>query len=92
MAYTELGITYRMMGIKTINHIKDGLIGIAMGKMYTNVSNNMKFTGKKRFVGVTNTLDTLGAEIIKNLKKGEYVRRKIPKSLKGVLIKTYPSF
>jgi len=60
---------------------------ILEGRAYVNASISIKMQGKKRVAETCRTMDALAGEIVENLDEGEYVPRRLPHELKGVLFK-----
>lgn len=57
------------------------------GRTYLVISNTMRLQGKKKYASEFREMDALGAEIIANLDETEYVPKKPPPALKGIVLK-----
>lgn len=57
------------------------------GRTYLNVSYSMKAQGRKRVVSLFKEMDGLSADIIANIDEAEYIPKKLPPELKGILFK-----
>ncbi|WP_313339819.1 PEP/pyruvate-binding domain-containing protein [Sedimentibacter sp.] len=65
--------------------VAEGIQGFFQGKMYLNVSNNIKLYGKKKLIDTYRLLDMASAEIIANISEDEYVPKELPEKLRGVI-------
>ena len=69
---------------------QDIINGLALtfdGRMYLNVSNNMKLQGYNRIVREYHVMDVGSSEILAHIDKDEYIPEKLPPMLKGMLWK-----
>jgi len=73
-----------MMG-KSIVDIAQGLQGSLQGRMYLNISNNVKLYGKKKLINTYRLLDAAAAAIIAEMDEAEYVPKQLPPPLRGVI-------
>lgn len=64
--------------------VMDGIQGFFQGRMYLNISNNIKLYGKKKLVNTYRLIDMPSAEIIENT-DDEYIPKALPPRLRGVL-------
>jgi phosphoenolpyruvate synthase/pyruvate phosphate dikinase len=74
-------------GVGASDDIITGLGHTFDGRMYLNVSNNMKLQGYKRIVREYRTMDVGSSEILANINQDEYIPDKLPPNLKGMLWK-----
>ncbi len=74
-----------MMGMDVTRDIKGGMATTRAGRMYVNVSTMAKFQGLKRVVNMWKTVDVSTAEMLEKLDLGEYIPKKLPKSMKGAM-------
>lgn len=70
---------------KNISGVVDGIQGFFQGRMYLNISNNIKLYGKKKLIDTYRLLDMTSAEIIANIDEDEYIPKVLPLKLRGVL-------
>ncbi|KAA3660335.1 MAG: hypothetical protein DWQ04_19685, partial [Chloroflexi bacterium] len=88
LAYTDDLLTQFVGGGDgTANNIIDGLAKTFEGRMYLNVSNNMKLQGYKRIVREYRVMDALSSDILANIDEDEYIPDKLPPALKGMMWK-----
>ncbi len=74
-------------GVNAANDIKNGLALTFDGRMYLNVSNNIKLQGYDRIVREYRVMDVGASDILANIDKDEYIPEKLPPALKGMLWK-----
>jgi pyruvate,water dikinase len=60
----------------------------AGGRSYVLISNSLKMQKKERVVGATRQMDALTADILVNVNEAEYGPKKLPKNLRGIMLKT----
>lgn len=70
---------------KNISGVVDGVQGFFQGRMYLNISNNIKLYGKKKLIDSYRLLDMTSAEIMSNIDEDEYIPKVLPPKLRGVL-------
>lgn len=85
------GVTQRlflkdMFGQEMIG-VEDGYAFNDGGRSYVHLSNAIKMQGKKMMAKMMHSADTMTAEIINNINTEDYVPKKLPKKLKGALLK-----
>ena len=73
-------------GTDAIFGVQDGLLFNVGGRTYSNLSYGLKLRFKKKMADATRIQDALSAEIVENL-DDSYTAAKLPRSLKGVLVK-----
>lgn len=69
---------------KNISDVVEGTAGSLQGRMYLNISNNIKLYGNKKLINTYNSVDKPSAEIIENMDENEYVPKSLPLKLRGV--------
>ena len=74
-------------GVDASADIINGLALTFDGRMYLNVSNNMKLQGYNRIVREYRVMDVGASEILAHINKDEYIPDKLPPALKGMLWK-----
>jgi pyruvate,water dikinase len=57
------------------------------GRTYVVISNSLKMQGKKRVVAEFQEMDPLAGSIIANIDEAEYVPKKLPPALQGIMFK-----
>lgn len=70
---------------KSLPGVADGMTGSIQGRMYLNISNNIKLYGKKKLINTYRLIDMTSADIIESIDEDEYVPEALPKSLKGIM-------
>ena len=60
----------------------------AGGRSYVLMSNSLKMQKKERVVGAARELDALTADILANVNEAEYGPEKLPRNLRGIMLKT----
>ena len=87
LALTDKLLSEFVGGVDASADIINGLALTFDGRMYLNVSNNMKLQGYKRIVREYRVMDVGASEILAYIDKDEYVPDKLPPALKGMIWK-----
>lgn len=87
LALSDAALSEFTGGVAAANDIKNGLALTFDGRMYLNVSNNMKLQGYDRIVREYRVMDVGSSNILAHINKEEYIPDKLPSSLKGMLWK-----
>jgi len=70
---------------RSVPDVADGISGSLEGRMYLNISNNIKLYGKKKLINTYRSIDKPSAEIIEHMDAEEYVPKALPLKLRGVI-------
>jgi rifampicin phosphotransferase len=70
---------------KETSGVMDGMGGFFQGRMYLNISNQIKLYGKKKLQNTYSSIDMVSAQIIGSIDEDEYVPKALPTKLKGVI-------
>ncbi len=87
LRYTDDLLSDFIGGTGAAQDIVNGLGLTFNGRMYLNVSNNMKFQGYARIVREYRVMDVGSSDILANIDKDEYIPEKLPPMLKGMIWK-----
>ncbi|MFO7680464.1 MAG: PEP/pyruvate-binding domain-containing protein, partial [Chloroflexota bacterium] len=87
IAMTDDALSAFVGGVNASADIINGLAFTFDGRMYLNISNNMKLQGHSRIVREYRTMDGGASEILAHINKAEYIPEKLPPALKGMIWK-----
>ncbi|MDX1416572.1 MAG: PEP-utilizing enzyme, partial [Candidatus Promineifilaceae bacterium] len=87
LRYTDELLSDFIGGTGAAQDIINGLGLTFEGRMYLNVSNNMKFQGYDRIVREYRVMDVGSSDILANIDKEEYIPKKLPPMLRGMIWK-----
>ncbi|AOT69660.1 PEP/pyruvate-binding domain-containing protein [Geosporobacter ferrireducens] len=72
---------------KNVSGVVDGTGGFFQGRMYLNISNQVKLYGKKKLANNYRSIDVTSSELIGSIDENEYVPKTLPSKLRGALLK-----
>ncbi|MDY6932388.1 MAG: PEP-utilizing enzyme, partial [Halobacteriota archaeon] len=84
----NIEFTRCLMGTENVFGAKDGIFITLEGRGYANISNMIKLMGKKRSIELWGMQDAIFSDVLKNSDLSEYIPKKLPKRLRGVMVKT----
>lgn len=79
------GLFEDMMGNDVVSDPKGGLATTKGGRMYVNLSSTMKMQNQKRVAASYRSADYGTSELIENSELSEYIPKKTPEPIKGVM-------
>jgi len=84
---TQKPLVYMMMGVDACADVKGGMLATLGGRMYKNLSTDIKLLGLKRVKNIWKTVDVSTVELLENLDLTLYIPEKLHKSMKGAIRK-----
>lgn len=84
---TQKPLVYMMMGVDACADVKGGMLATLGGRMYKNLSTDIKLLGLKRVKNIWKTVDVSTVELLENLDVTLYIPEKLHKSMKGAIRK-----
>jgi phosphohistidine swiveling domain-containing protein len=87
LVLTDEALSDFVGGVDASADIINGLALTFDGRMYLNVSNNMKLQGYSRIVREYRAMDALSSDILAHIDEAEYIPDKLPPPLKGMIWK-----
>jgi pyruvate,water dikinase len=85
IGFTQSQMFTNMMGKDTSEDVMNGMATTRGGRMYMNLSTTLKFQGEKRVIQMWDSVDLNTAQMIRTLDMAEYVPKRLPSAMKGVL-------
>jgi pyruvate,water dikinase len=85
IGFTQSQMFTNMMGKDTSEDVMNGMATTRGGRMYMNLSTTLKFQGEKRVIQMWDSVDLKTAQMIRTLDLAEYVPKRLPSAMKGVL-------
>lgn len=85
LGITQKSLVQDMMGIDPCADVQRGMLATLGGRMYKNLSTDIKLFGLKRVKGMWKTVDVSTVELLENLDLDSYIPKKLHESVKGAV-------
>lgn len=85
LGMTQKLMLQNMMGVDVSADVQGGMVTTRGGRMYKNLSTDIKLLGLKRVKSMWKTVDVSTVELLENLDLAPYIPKKLHESMKGAI-------